>query len=160
MSRPFLSATFWSTLALAFLLAFWPLRGEAAAWRPLFPFMAVIFWLLVEPEVLDVGFAWLVGLAFDLLGGWVLGQHALALAVCGYLLLSLRAWIANFGFLHLVAVVALLGIVHQLVVATVAALAGRAVPLPEFFYPVITSALLWPAAAALAWRCYRPETEL
>ncbi|MCK9469661.1 MAG: rod shape-determining protein MreD, partial [Porticoccaceae bacterium] len=67
-----------SSLLVAFLLHFWPLRGDWGYWRPMVVFLVVIYWLMREPHQLGLGFAWFTGLALDVLADGILGQRALS----------------------------------------------------------------------------------
>ncbi len=157
MSKPLGSAVFIVSLLLALVLYFSPLRGEAGFWRPQLLLLLVIYWLLTEPHMLGVGFAWLMGLMLDLLTGGLLGQHALALAICAYLLQLVGQRIQHFHIWHQTVLVALLGVVHQLVIVFVALLAGRDAESWAMFYTVLPTVALWPPVALVLNRLYRPD---
>ena len=157
MNRPFNSVVFYLSLLLAYAMFFYPLRGDIAYWRPMCVFMVVLFWLLVEPHVLGVGFAWLAGIVLDLLSDSPLGQNALAMAITAYLLQLLRQRIQNVQIHHQILVVAVLGVFYQLVAVVVSLMAGKQADTWAMIYPVVSSSLLWPFVALLQWKLYNVE---
>ena len=66
------------TVILALISAIVPLPEPVNAARPDLLLLLVIYWSLSAPRIAGLTFAWLCGLAIDLLKGMVLGQHALA----------------------------------------------------------------------------------
>lgn len=157
MTRPFGSMVFILSLLLAYVLHFYPLRGELTYWRPLFVFLTVVFWLLAEPHVLGVGFAWLAGLLLDLLTGGSLGQNALAMGVCAYLLQLAGQRMKNFSVWHQLLAVAVLALFYQLVSIVVSLIAGKGADNWFMLYPVLSSLVLWPLLAITLWWLYRAE---
>jgi rod shape-determining protein MreD len=157
MTRPFGSVIFYLSMIVAYTLFFYPLRGELTHWRPMFVFITVTFWLLVEPHVIGVGFAWLAGFILDLLTGSPLGQNALAMAISAYLLQLVRQRIHNFQIPHQVLVVAVLGLFYQLVAVVVGLMAGKNADSWQMLYPVVSSSVLWPFIAVVLWKIYRTE---
>lgn len=144
------------SLLLVLLLSFVPLRGDEAFWRPQLALLLVIFWLINEPDRFGIGFAWCCGLALDLLTGGILGMHALALAVCAYLLTLLGRRMRHFSIWHHTVLVALLAVAYQLTVIFVNLLANRDAQHWELFFPVVTTTLVWPLLARLLGWLYQP----
>lgn len=156
-ARPYTAPVFYISLLLAYLLFFYPLRGEMSYWRPPLVFVTVLFWLLVEPHTLGVGFAWLAGLALDLLTGGALGQNAFALAVCAYFLQLAGQRIKHFSVWHQILVVAILAFFYQSVAVVAGLLNGRDADSWHMLYPVISTVVLWPFLATLLGKFYKPE---
>ena len=73
-------------MVIALILAH---RAAAAtaidAARPDLLLLLVIYWSLSAPRIAGLMFAWLCGLAIDVLKGTMLGQHALAFLLVGFL---------------------------------------------------------------------------
>ncbi|MCK9504428.1 MAG: rod shape-determining protein MreD [Porticoccaceae bacterium] len=157
MGRPFSSLVFIFSLVIAYGLYFYPLRGEMTYWRPMFVFVVVIFWLRVEPHVLGVGFAWLAGLALDLLSGGTLGQNALAMAIVAYLLQLAGQRMSNFSVWHQMLVVTGLALFYQMVTIVVSLIAGKAADNWFMLYPVLSTVLLWPFVTIALWKLYKIE---
>lgn len=157
MGRPFASLVFFLSLFMAYLLYFYPLRGELGYWRPMLVFLTVVFWLLAEPHVIGVGFAWLAGILLDILTGGPLGQNALAMGVSAYLLQLAGQRMNNFSVWHQTFVVAVLAVFYQLVAIVVGLMDGRDADNWFMLYPVISTVLLWPVVAIPLWKLYKTD---
>lgn len=144
------------TLMVAFLLHFQPLRGDWSFWRPLWVFMVVVFWVLREPHQLNIGFAWLAGLVLDVLTAGTLGQHAMAMGCCAYVLQQAGQRLHHFALWHQTVLVALLALFYQLIIVVFGLLAGKPADTWRMFYPVLPTVLLWPLVALLLSRLHRP----
>lgn len=155
--RPFSSPVFIISLVLAYLLYFYPLRGELLYWRPMPVFLVVFFWLLVEPHVLGVGFAWLAGLVLDIFAGAPLGQNAMAMGISAYLLQIAGPRMKNYSVWHQLVAVAVLAMFYQLVVIITGLVAGKSADAWFMLYPVVSTVLLWPLVAIALWKLYKPE---
>ena len=145
------------SLTVALTLYFYPLRGEASLWRPLFVFLVVVYWLFAEPHRLGIGFAWLAGLGLDILTGGVPGRHALAMAVCAYLICLAGQRLHHFSVWHQTVLVSLLAVLYQSVIVFVNLLVGREFTILFMYYPVVTTVLLWPLTVGILSRFYCPE---
>ncbi|MFA5494545.1 MAG: rod shape-determining protein MreD [Porticoccaceae bacterium] len=157
MTKPVFTLAFVLSLLAAYTLHFYPLRGDLGYWRPMVVFLVAIYWLLREPHQLGLGFAWLVGLALDILSGGILGQRALALLVCAYLVKMAGERFQHFSLWHQVLVVLPLAVIFQLVVIVVYLLAGRGAETWRMFLPLLTTVPLWPILAGLLNRAQRRE---
>ena len=157
MTRSVVSLTFLLSLLGAYTLHFYPLRGDAVHWRPLLVFLVTVYWLLREPHRLGLGFAWLAGLGLDILAGGILGQRALALLICAYLLELAGERLRHFSLWHQLLVVIPLAAIYQLVVIVVYLLAGKDADSWRMFYPLLTTVPLWPLLAGLLNRFQPPD---
>lgn len=144
------------SLLFALLLYFYPLRGDIGQWRPQLVLLVVIYWLFALPHQLGVGFAWLAGIVLDILTAGTLGQHALAMACCAYLLCLAGQRLHHFSVWHQMVVMFILSVLYQLVIIFVNLLAGNGADALFMFYPVVTTTLLWPLVAGLLSRLHRP----
>ncbi len=157
MTRNAMPLTLAISLLLAYTLHFHPLWGGLNYWRPLLVFMVVIYWLMRAPHQLGLGFAWFAGLALDILADGILGQSALGLLLCAYLLQLAGERFRHFTLWHQLIVVAPLALIFQLVVIVVSLLAGREGDIWRMFYPVLTTLPLWPLLAGLLNRVHAPD---
>src|SRR5258705_5627025 len=73
------------TIVLALVLTIVPLPESIRAARPDLLLLLVIYWSLSAPGTVGLVFAWLCGLAIDVLQGSVLGQHAAAFLLIAFL---------------------------------------------------------------------------
>ena len=69
------------SLLLAMMLAIFPLPGWLNLLRPLWVVMVLMYLVLLMPQHMSVGWAWIIGLLLDVLTGTVLGEHAIALVI-------------------------------------------------------------------------------
>ena len=79
------------SLVLALVLGLLPLPAVIAPLRPYWLALVVAYWVLEEPERVGLGFAFLVGLAADLVFGSLLGEQALRLVILAFILQRFRA---------------------------------------------------------------------
>ena len=141
----------WFTLLSALLLNTLLSSGVwgRAAWAPDLLALALVFWGVHQPLRVGVGVAFLFGLTMDVQQGALLGQHALAYTVLGFLAVSMHRRLLWFDMLtQAVQVFPLLLISHflQLVVRMIA---GGSFPgWPLLLSPVIEGAL-WPVVTLL-----------
>ena len=69
------------TILIAFMLEILPLPGFIIWFRPAWTLLVLIYWAMALPEVVGVGYAFMVGIFLDVLTGTLLGEHAFAM-VC------------------------------------------------------------------------------
>lgn len=141
----------WGTLAAGLLLnmvlnmVLWG-RG---AWAPDLLAVCLVFWSVHQPLRVGVGAAFLFGLAMDVHQGALLGQHALAYTVLGYLAISMHRRLLWFGAAHQALQVLPLFVASQVLQVLVRLLAGDGWPgWPVTMAPVL-EAVLWPVATIL-----------
>ncbi|MCP5419398.1 MAG: rod shape-determining protein MreD [Gammaproteobacteria bacterium] len=129
---------------VALLLTIIPLPLWVDRIRPDWMCLVLIYWCMALPHRVGVGAGWLMGLLLDAAQGTLLGQHALALAVVGFLTLKtyrrvrvLPLWQQSFTILAFVAV-------NQFLVFWINGIVGY--PAPDFWYlaPALGSMLMWP----------------
>tara|TARA_R110000787_G_scaffold111444_3_gene220364 strand:- start:15 stop:494 length:480 start_codon:yes stop_codon:yes gene_type:complete len=131
-------------LVLALAASVVPLYGDQRFWRPPFVLLLVIYWLFREPQRFGLGFAWLMGLLIDFLFGQILGQHALAMSVAAYLVITQQQRLHHFKVLHQCLFVILVVFVYQLVLLVVRLLIDDITTFTPLFYSTVSSSLLWP----------------
>ena len=80
----------WLTLVVALLLSVMPMPEQMEIGRPLWLALVLTFWAIHFPQNIGVLTAWCVGIAQDVLYGTLFGQHALALVIIVFLVLTLQ----------------------------------------------------------------------
>ncbi len=146
-------------LGLCAAISIWliPLRSELAFWRPPFVLLLVIYWLFRQPQHYGLVFAWLVGLGIDFMFGEILGQHALAMSVAAYLVISQQQRTHYFKMLSQCGFVAIVVLAYEVVLLSSKLLIEDVDTLLPSFYSVLTSALLWPALFLLLQKTHREQ---
>ncbi len=135
-------------IAASFLLALlvWllPLRSEWAFWRPPMLLLLTIYLLFMRVRYVGVVLAWFVGLYIDLMFGQVLGQHALAMSLAVYLVVSQQQRLGHFSLVFQCLFVAVVVLVYEVVLLSVRLAATDFDGNAHLLYPVVASMVLWP----------------
>lgn len=129
---------------LAMMLMILPIPSWANWLRPEWVTMALICWVLIIPERISVGWAFVIGLLLDALTGTVLGEHALALVIIAYFITKFQLRISLFGLLQQFITVFIAIIIYQLCLFCVQGLTGSGLMAWQYWLSSLTSALLWP----------------
>ena len=136
-------------LALLFNMLLHLGLGTTSVWLPDVLALALVFWAVHQPHMVGVGVAFGLGLLMDVHQGAVLGQHALAYAVLGYLGWLIRRrllWFTpEWQALHIWPLLLLTQVVQMLVRL---ALGDGWIGWRILWGPVL-EALLWPVATAV-----------
>ena len=136
---------FWviaASVLAAWMLAVLPMPGWAVAFRPEWALMVLAYWGMAVPRRVSIGWFWLVGLALDVLLGTLLGQHALALALVGWVVGRLHLQIRVFPVWQQALVIVALVSLYEFVLFWTDGISGMRSDLR--WEPVLTTALLWP----------------
>lgn len=128
----------------AFMLAIMPLPEWAAAFRPDWVTLVLIYWAITVPSKIGVTTAWLVGLLLDVSYGTLMGQHAIGLVLVIYIIHLQHQRLRVASLLQQAIVIFFLLLLKQLLILWVDGMLGRAPGSSLYFMPTITSTLLWP----------------
>jgi rod shape-determining protein MreD len=137
----------WGSLLAALLLNMLPLGR--IAWMPDFVALVLVFWSIHQPQRIGMGSAFFMGLLVDVHQSSMLGQHALAYTLLGFMSLIVHRRLVWYSvFSQAIQILPLFAIAHalELLVRTLAGgvFPGYAIALA----PVIETAL-WPIVSAL-----------
>ncbi|HUH38487.1 MAG TPA: rod shape-determining protein MreD [Spongiibacteraceae bacterium] len=135
------------SLFVALWLSALPMHDTWLWYRPAWPVLILVFWIILQPERIGLGLAWLLGLAQDLVAGTTPGQHALALTAVAFLALLLYQRLRMYSVWQQAGIVFLLVGIHQLIGHWVQNLTGVVAPNLKYLLPALTSALVWPLLA-------------
>ncbi|MFW5431840.1 MAG: rod shape-determining protein MreD [Methylophilaceae bacterium] len=147
-----------STLFFALLCQLFPWTGQGIILRPDFMLVALLYWLLRAPYLCNVGTAWIAGLLVDLATGSLLGQHALAFTITAFVALSFQRRLVLFSAMQIASYVFGLLIFARVVILVLKLFAGNEAPNWHYFWPVITSLLLWQVMRLAFGSIARPKT--
>ncbi len=149
----------WPGLLLSFGLALWLAVMPLPEWlRPLRPdwvALTLIFWCLVRPDQVGVGTALGVGVLLDALSTSLLGQHALGLIFVAYLTLGWQPRLRQLPPWRQVWAILALLLVYRLILLWVLSVVSQLPHKPDYWWPVVSSLLLWPWFYALQRRWWR-----
>ncbi|MGF1644603.1 MAG: rod shape-determining protein MreD [Thiotrichales bacterium] len=139
----------YGSLVVALALAVAPLPDWALSYRPLWIPLTVLYWLVTSPQKCNLGTAWVAGLLFDALRGGILGQHALAIVIVGYVTLKLHRQFPLFSVVQQTVLISL-GLALYLGLAMwIESIGGNTPDLALYWRPLLTSVLLWPWLSAV-----------
>jgi len=136
--------TFYLTLASARALTLVYLPPALDIFRPYWVALVLIYWCLESQDLVTLGKAFILGLLLDLLGGSLLGLHALSLVILVYLVTRFRARLRFFPpWQQALSVFALL-LNDRIILLWIISLRGDPLPSFGFWLPPIVGTLLWP----------------
>jgi rod shape-determining protein MreD len=139
----------WLVLLTTAALVSLPLPDGLTPFRPPWATLAVIYWIMMWPRLFGLGTAWLVGLMLDILQGELLGQHALAMTVVGYLTLRFHLQIRIFPLWQLTMTVFALLTVEAFIMFWIDGIVGNPPLGVARWTQVIFGAILWPPVMAI-----------
>jgi rod shape-determining protein MreD len=135
---------FGGSLALAFLLQLMPLPQMLLPLKPYWVGIVLIYWAIEMPERVGLGFAFLFGLAGDVLTGELLGEQALRLVVLAFIVLRFRARLRFFPMWQQALAVLALLLNDRVVMLMVRGFSGEAMPSAIFWLAPVLGMLTWP----------------
>jgi len=124
---------------------------------PEFAALVLAFWCVRQPRLVGIGIGWMVGLISDAGNGVLLGQHALAYSLLGFLSVWLSRRILWFGpglqALH----VAIMLLVAEGATVLVRLAAGDQLPGWHVVVGPLAGAALWPV---VTWLLLMPQRRM
>lgn len=118
-----------------------------AAWLPDLLALTLVFWSVHQPQRVSVGAAFAFGLAMDVHQTALLGQHALAYTVLGFLAISIHRRLVWFPVTTQAVHVLPLFAVAQALVTGLRMLSGDLLPGWSVVMAPVLTAALWPVAS-------------
>lgn len=137
----------WGSLLLALLVNFLPF-GRVPA-QPDLVAVVLVFWSVHQSRRVGVGTAFFFGLLMDVHQGSLLGQHALAYSLMGYLAIMIHRRVLWFGLAAQLVQIAPLFVVAHLVSLIVRLAVGDGFPGWSLLLAPVFETLLWPLAGLL-----------
>ena len=135
------------TLLLAFAVNLLPLGRQSA--MPDLLAVTLVFWAVHQPRRVSVGVSFLFGLMMDVHQGALLGQHALAYTLLGFVAITIHRRLLWFGVVEqALQIVPLFYAAHGLSLA-VRMIAGDMFPGWWLLLAPAFEALLWPLVSLL-----------
>jgi len=129
---------------LALILTLLPLPEWARLYRPQWPTLILIYWVMATPHRVGVGIGWLTGIAVDVMTGTLLGQHALALSLVAYITQKMHQRLRLFPLWQQSLTILILMLIEKLLALWVMGATSRPAPSLLFWAPPLVGMLLWP----------------
>ena len=137
------------TALIALALTIVPLPQQIDAARPDWLLLLVIYWSLTRPRMSGLMFAWICGIVLDVMRGTLLGQHALAFVLVGFITHRLQLRMRIYPVWQQAFTVLVLLVLYQFLVFWIDGIVGHPVLTWTRWLPVATGALLWPVLVAI-----------
>jgi rod shape-determining protein MreD len=144
-----------ASLVLAAALSVMPLPDWIAFARPAFVLMVVCYWTLMLNRRFGLLAAWTVGLLLDVLNGSALGQHALAVVLCAFVVIKLNEFIRSYRIWQQALLFLPIFMLYAFILFWMDGLTGRSADPLWRWAPVASSTLLWPPLSFMLRRASR-----
>lgn len=131
------------SLLIALLLTLLPMPPVLQGLRPYWLALAMAYWVIEDPERVGLGFAFLIGLAADLVVGSLFGEQALRLVVITFILQRFRARLRFFPMSQQALAIGALLLNDRIVTAAVHLAVGETVPASTSWFSPLVGMLLW-----------------
>ena len=132
------------TIVAAILLTLVKLPEVLLPFKPYWVALVVVYWTLETPGVISLGLAFLVGLVLDILGGSLMGLHALSLVVMVFLVQRFRYRLRFFPpWQQALSVLGLL-VNDRIILIWIVVLMGEPMPTWKHWLPPLVGMALWP----------------
>lgn len=134
----------WGSLVLALLLGLLPMPPSLAIFKPYWLGLVLCYWVLEAPERVGLGFAFLLGLAGDLVYGTLLGEQAMRLSIFAFIVLRFRARLRFFTLVQQALAIFALLFNDRIVVLIIRGFSGEGSPPWTFWISPAVGMFLWP----------------
>lgn len=135
------------TLVAALVINLLPIGRHAAL--PDLLAVVLVFWSVHQPRRVGVGVAFMFGLLLDVHEGALLGQHALAYTLLGFVGITVHRRLLWFGLVEQALQISLLFFAAHLLATLVRMLAGGMFPGWWLLLAPVFEAMLWPVVTVL-----------
>ena len=131
------------SLLAALLLALLPMPIALQPLRPYWLALVLAYWVMEDPDRVGLGFAFLIGLAADLVIGSLLGEQALRLVVIAFILQRFRARLRFFPMSQQALAIGALLLNDRIVTAAIRLTLGEPVASSGAWLSPLLGMLLW-----------------
>ena len=132
------------TLLICLVLEIIPMPLGFSAYRPDWLIMALVFWNMFYPQNINIGIGFLYGLALDILLGFSLGMHALAITLVMYVASVHHLRMKNYSIWQQAGVIALYTSFYNIVLFWLQHWLNDAFFHFNYFLPIVITMFLWP----------------
>lgn len=129
---------------VALVLTVMPIPGMFEPWRPDWVSLVLIYWLIAIPHRVGFGTVLILGLLTDILMGTTFGIYATALVLMAYPALRHFQRIRNYSLTQQLLIVGVLILIKRALVYELEHVLNDAAFNWPYFYPVLSSAIIWP----------------
>ena len=133
-----------SSFIIALVLQIVPLPIQVDLYRPDWVLVVLSYWCMALPHRVNVGIAFVTGIAVDILVGTTLGIHSLGLSICVYILAANYQRLRNYSVWQQAIVIGLLSSLYHLLTFWVQHLLTDIYFQVDYLWPVLTTMVIWP----------------
>lgn len=144
-----------ASLLLAAALSVVTLPDWITFLRPALVPMVLCHWTLMLARRIGLLLGWSIGLLLDVLHGSALGQHALALVLCSFIVIKFNEFIRSYPIWQQALLFLPIFLLYEFVLFWMDGLTGHSADPLWRWAPVISSTLLWPPLSLLLRRLSR-----
>lgn len=134
----------WLCIVVALVLQIVPLPTQVDVYRPDWVLVVLAYWSMALPNRVNVGVAFVTGVAMDVLVGTTLGIHSLGLSLSVYILAANYQRLRNYSVWQQAIIIGLLSSLYHLLIFWVQHLLTDIYFQVNYLWPVLTSMVLWP----------------
>lgn len=136
------------SIIIALILMILPLPEWAVAYRPNWILLTLVFWIVYAADGFGITMVWIIGICLDLLSGSTLGQHAVSLIVCAFIVIQLQQSFKIYPIGKQCLLLAFLVVIYLVITRW---LFGDTPIINDWTYwcSALTTAFLWPWAFVL-----------
>jgi len=134
----------WLSVLVALVLQIVPLPSQVDVYRPDWVLVVLAYWSMALPHRVNVGVAFLTGVAMDVLVGTTLGIHSLGLSFSVYILAANYQRLRNYSVWQQAIIIGLMSSLYHLMTFWVQHLLTDIYFQVDYLWPVLTSMVLWP----------------
>ncbi|MGQ8366058.1 rod shape-determining protein MreD [Glaciecola sp. 1036] len=138
------SSLIYITILVGLILQIIPMPRQIDFYRPDWLLMILCYWSMALPNRVSVGIAAICGFILDVLFGTALGVHSFALAIPVFIVGANYQRIRNQSMMQQAFVMFVLSTVYHLTIYWLQYLLVNTEFRWAFFYPTITTIILWP----------------
>lgn len=135
---------FAATLLAALLLMLVPLPAVLEPFKPYWPALVLLYWVLESEDRVSLGLAFLVGLGADVFNGVLLGEQALRLTAMVFIVLRFRSRLRFFPMWQQTLAVLALLLNDRVLLLLERMLSGASLPPASWWIAPFVGAALWP----------------
>lgn len=135
---------FAATLGFALVSMLVPMPAPLEVFKPYWPALVLIYWVLEAEDRVSLGLAFAVGLGADVFDGVLLGEQALRLVALVFIVRRFRSRLRFFPMWQQTLAVLALLLNDRVLLLIVRSLSGAQLPPAGFWIAPFVGAALWP----------------
>lgn len=147
------------SLVAAFILDNLEIPEALAPYRPEFTVAVVLYWTLQTARAFGLLIPWLAGIIQDVHYATPLGQHALAIALCAFLILQFNDWLRNLTGVQQAILMFPIFFLYELTLFCIDGISGQSTDWLWRWAPALTTPLVWPFISSLLVQAATPSRE-